>query len=704
MRRLELYKYNPDQYSQKEMEDTFVAREAILQSILDELRERSKSPTNQHFLITGPRGIGKSNLLVMIKNRILSESSLSQGYVPVKTSEEEYSIYCLRDLFSRILELLFDISQDKDLKDAISRIQYNSDDDHAVEIAYNSLRDYCAHSDKKLVLLIDNFDLILGDQISDVAQIGKLRDILMNQSFLVLIGASPSFFKEVSGYTRPFYEFFHIVDLDELSVEQMTELIHKRAECDGNTALTQNMDDLVSRIKVVHHLTGGNPRLALMLYQICSTREFHEVKTALRELLDDLTPYYKARLEQLPPQPRKVMNTFASLGRPATPKELSNLTRIPINQINSILIRLKDPGFVAIAPQKRRKSTLYMVSDRVFRVWHQMRYSQKSRRRLEFLIEFLRIWYSEKEWKSEIQRLLEEYKSLSIEKRFEDASPLIEHLGYLFESSPKPEMKYEVEDDFIRTCIESGDYSHAEEILQERMEKYTQENNKDRLAETWFYLSRLNSSQGKILEAISYLEKVISLKPSLNQSLNNWRMFLLSLFYIKKDDDERDQLLKFAFEQFNIIFSCVSIFRLEEEKIYGINLVGLILYLYFHSIINKNIDLALKLYGDLLDQHKLLGKEDYSEIVVNLFESIVEEQNIEICEQMLNMIKDRNLMDIYELLTPFAKAIEFWKEKDENKRAEILDTLNPELREIVEAIIHPKDKVIEANKANIGEV
>jgi len=663
MRRLELYKYNPDQYSQKEMEDTFVAREAILQSILDELRERIKSPTNQHFLITGPRGIGKSNLLVMIRNRLLAEPSLSQGYVPVKTSEEEYSINCLRDLFSRILELLFDISQDQDLKEAISRIQYNSDDDHAVEIAVNALRDFCTHSDKKLVLLMDNFDLILGDQISDVAQIGKLRDILMNQSFLVLIGASPSFFKEVSGYTRPFYEFFHLVDLDELSVEQMTELIHKRAQCDGNTALTQNMDDLVSRIKVVHHLTGGNPRLALMLYQICSTREFHEVKTALRELLDDLTPYYKARLEQLPPQPRKVMDTFASLGRPATPKELSNLTRIPINQINSILIRLKDPGFVAIAPQKRRKSTLYMVSDRVFRVWHQMRYSQKSRRRLEFLIEFLRIWYSEKEWKTEIQRLLEDYKSLSSERRFEDASPIIEHLGYLFDSSPKPEMKYEVEDDLIKTCIESGDYSHAEEILQERMEKY---------------------------------KEAVKFKSDFHETFYFWGMTLLSLSYIKKDYDEKDQLLRDAIEKLEKAISIVSNLKLEkDEKFYGKNLVRVIIARYVLSIRNRNMGLAIKLYGAILDQQKLLGKEEYSEIVVNLFESIVNEQNMEICEQLFNMIKERNLMDIYELLTPFAKAVDFWKEKDENKRAEILDTLNPELRQIVEEIIHPKDKAME---------
>lgn len=102
MRALELYKYNPDQMTGDELQATLTVRKGILDSILDELRVRAKSKVNQHFLITGPRGIGKTNLLLMLKQRIQGDKTLSRAYLPLKTAEEEYAITSLRDLFVKI--------------------------------------------------------------------------------------------------------------------------------------------------------------------------------------------------------------------------------------------------------------------------------------------------------------------------------------------------------------------------------------------------------------------------------------------------------------------------------------------------------------------------------------------------------------------------------------------------------------------------
>ena len=108
MRQLELYKYNPGQCSPEEIEATFVSREAILEEILNDLRARAKSPTNQHFLIIGPRGIGKTTLLIMIRHRVMTDESLRCAYLPLQTAEEEYSIDSLRDLFAKTLNLLME--------------------------------------------------------------------------------------------------------------------------------------------------------------------------------------------------------------------------------------------------------------------------------------------------------------------------------------------------------------------------------------------------------------------------------------------------------------------------------------------------------------------------------------------------------------------------------------------------------------------
>ena len=52
---------------------------------------------------------------------------------------------------------------------------------------------------------------------------------------------------------------------------------------------------------MLHYFTGGNPRLALMLYRIVANSEFLEVRRGLEKLLDEVTPYYKAKIEILPP-------------------------------------------------------------------------------------------------------------------------------------------------------------------------------------------------------------------------------------------------------------------------------------------------------------------------------------------------------------------------------------------------------------------
>ncbi len=393
MRHGEIHKYNPRQTPPEELRATFVAREGMLATLVDELRGRATAPVNQHFLLIGPRGIGKTNLLLMIRYAVLGDEELVGAYLPLQTAEEEYSIASLRDLFSRILELLLEQVDEVTLSEVKASVDADGEGDHAAELAIAAVKDFSQRTGRKLLLLVDNLDLILDQQLTDDAQLGRLRDLLMNESFLVLFGAAPSNFREVTGYDRPFYNFFRTLDLVELTPEQMGELLRRHAELDGARTFLDRFDRLQPRIQAVHHLTGGNPRLVLMLYRLCLDSELPEIPAAVEAVLDGVTPYYKACLEALPPQQRRVLDTFARLGHPATPTELARETRLAVNKINSILKRLREAGLVAVAPQERRKSTLYMVSERVFRIWHQMRFTV-AKRRLQFLVDFLRVWYA----------------------------------------------------------------------------------------------------------------------------------------------------------------------------------------------------------------------------------------------------------------------------------------------------------------------
>ena len=48
-----------------------------------------------------------------------------------------------------------------------------------------------------------------------------------------------------------------------------------------------------------------------MLYRIVASAEIVDVKRGLEKLLDEVTPYYKAKIEILPPQQRKILDNLA---------------------------------------------------------------------------------------------------------------------------------------------------------------------------------------------------------------------------------------------------------------------------------------------------------------------------------------------------------------------------------------------------------
>jgi DNA-binding MarR family transcriptional regulator len=723
----EVYKYNPRETPQAELEATFVARQPVLEDLLRDLRERANAPTNQHALIIGPRGIGKTNLLLMIRYAVGSDEALANAYIPLQTAEEEYSIASLRDLFAKILSLLIEKEPDSKLVAAIETIEAEEDDEHAAERAIEAARAYANHAGKKLLLLADNLHLILDEQISDDAELGRLRDVLMNDSFLVLIGAAPTYFKEVSGHERPFFNFFRVIELDDFSAEQMTELLRRRAEQDDNRTLLEHMDEAESRVKAIHHLTGGNPRLGLMLYQLCTAGELPEVRTAVHALLDDVTPYYKHRLEALAPQGRRVLDTFARLGRPATPTELAEETRLSVNQINAVLQRLKERGFVTVGPQKRRKKTYYMVSERLFRIWHQMRFTP-SRRRLQFLIDFIRVWYTLEGWAQETDRLLGEYRAIAAEGRFADAEPHLIHLGYMAAAAPSDAHASAALEATIAAAIDSGDFEHAESILEERRNLAATEGHEEQLAQAWFLTGELRYHQGRLEDVIEALRQVVALEPNCHEALYNWGLTLAAQAREKAGEDA-ERLLESAcakykaavevkpdehdaFNNWGAALTDLAKLRSGEERaalldsareklaqairhasaagaedvaaLYRANFAHGALLQCASFLEDRCINEVRQTFAEVVERLPGAQEDEAVSVLGGFFLRLAHPETAPLLAELLDVLRERGLDRFVGELEPFARAAEYWQKGDD---AEVLDRLNPEVREIVEEII-----------------
>jgi hypothetical protein len=318
--------YNPDQMPESEVKETFVAREQLLDDLIELIKSQPDGAGVQHAVIIAPRGMGKTTVLLMVKFAVKDRGLAGQWQV-VKFPEESYGIYDLADLWIQTLELIAADTGDAELRKLTNdlKIEYPKNDE-LQEAAYAAIRYWRRKHGKRLLLLVENFDQIL-EQINDERDNARLRDVLMNDGTIMILGGATNFFKEARAYNQPLYNFFKIYDLADLKLAQMQELLRRRARVDHIADFETKLKQNASRLRALKYFTGGNPRLVLMLYRVVSRSNVTEVRRALEKLLDEVTPYYKAKVEMLPPQQRKILDHIARVSgqtsQGITPKEIA---------------------------------------------------------------------------------------------------------------------------------------------------------------------------------------------------------------------------------------------------------------------------------------------------------------------------------------------------------------------------------------------
>src|SRR5689334_2469370 len=188
---MELF-YNPERMSESEIKETFVAYQWLVDEIISILKRQPKGAGVQHVVIVAPRGMGKTTMLLMLRFTVLSQG-MARRWQPVLFPEESYSIYDLADLWVEVMDHLAAETGDAALHEEAKKLKEshpNSSDLEAVALA--GIKDWCGKNKKRLLLLIDNFDMILG-QIGDEKDNASLRDVLMNDGAMMLVGGSTTF-------------------------------------------------------------------------------------------------------------------------------------------------------------------------------------------------------------------------------------------------------------------------------------------------------------------------------------------------------------------------------------------------------------------------------------------------------------------------------------------------------------------------------
>ena len=392
--------YNPHLHGKNELLSLFVVRQKLLDLLLEDLRATDAGKSPQHHLILGQRGMGKTMLLRRLGYALEDDPVLRDRWLPLTFPEEQYNIARLSDFWLNCIDSLSDLlegqgrhEEAEDLDDRAAALRSSGEEQRsrqALGLLVGTARDL----GKRLVLLVDNVDLIF-DRVRE--QEWALREILSTEPALVMIGASANAIESSFAYDQPFYDFFRVHELEGLSFEETREFLLRYAETWGVPEVRRIAEQEPGRIKVLHTLTGGNPRTIVLLFNVLAMGAEGDVRTDLERLLDQSTPLYKARFEALSTQAQQIVHAMAVRWDPLSAGELAEDLGWDVNVVSSQLSRLVKHGTVEKVAYDPESKTGFQIAERFFNIWYLMRASRRLRRRLIWLVEFLKVFYSQDE-------------------------------------------------------------------------------------------------------------------------------------------------------------------------------------------------------------------------------------------------------------------------------------------------------------------
>jgi len=445
-----LSRYTPSLMKSEDLEALFVQREALARRIIELIRDSALTASKHHTLLVGPRGIGKTHLVALIYHRVKSMADLRDQLLIAWLREDEWGVTSFLDLLLRIFRALRSEYGDAVPVELIESI-YKLSADVAERRVAGLLTDFVGN--RSLLIIAEN----LEDLFDGLAEEGQkqLRAYLQENPFCTILATAQSLFNGVSLQTSPFYGFFRINHLDELTFDDATRLLANIANFEGDRQLASFIQTPMgrARVRAVHHLAAGNHRVYVIFSQFLNRESLDELVEPLIRTLDDLTPYYQARMAWLSRQQRKVIEFLCDRRHAVPVKDIAQRCFMTHQVTSAQLKDLREKGYVDSTSVGRE--SYYELREPLMRLCIEVKKHRGEPIRL--LVDFLRLWYS----RQELERRLEQLQvSLPIER---------EYLLHALRTTDG-----EKEDHLTAAClrdydayVKAGDFGHALEVTEE---------------------------------------------------------------------------------------------------------------------------------------------------------------------------------------------------------------------------------------------
>ena len=384
--------FTPSLLEKETLETLFVQREELANRLVETALDSAESPSKHQQLIVGAPGLGKTHLLSIVHHRLVERKHDLLEIVWLR--EEEWGVNTFCDLLMRIIEGL---KERMFWNDEVESLLDLAPDEAELE-AGRLLREKVGR--RTLLIFVEN----LSDLFAGLGDEGRkrFRDYMQTNPFISLMASSRHLFDGITMRGAPFHGVFDIRHLEPLDDDDMALMLSRIARHRGDSVLAAFIQTPtgINRVRAFRHLAGGNHRICALFARHLTHPALERLTTPILETVDDLTPWCRAWVEALPPQPRKIVNRLCRHGSAATVKEIARHCFLKHQAASSQLKVLRDRGIVQATSVGR--DSFYELSAPLLRLCIGMKRDRGES--LQRMVEFLKAWYEETEQAAEAAR------------------------------------------------------------------------------------------------------------------------------------------------------------------------------------------------------------------------------------------------------------------------------------------------------------
>lgn len=395
-------RFSPGNCTPELLESMLVGQHQLVDQLERAVLDGIQTGAGHHWLLVGPRGAGKTHLLAILFNRIDRNEDIRDRFALAYMKEEERGVATSLDWLVRILRAFArrrerpNVQEEElVLEEELNRLQQLPLDQARQEAERLLLRFV---GDRRLLLIVEN----LGEIFSEIKGMGRegqqiFRDLIQQHPFWTIMASTQALFGDIQAREAPFYGFFKIRHLEMFSFEQALELLEKLAAAEGREELGAFFKSEVGRgrIRAVHEITGGNPRLLVIFYQFVDSESIEGLAKPFLEMVDNLTPFYQEQMQPLPALQQKIVEFLCERRSPVTVKGIAHACFVSSQSAAAQLRRLAERRFVQSTRVGRE--SFYELREPLLRICFEVKENMGYPIRL--FIDFLGKFYSVEELK-----------------------------------------------------------------------------------------------------------------------------------------------------------------------------------------------------------------------------------------------------------------------------------------------------------------